>query len=206
MGGAYGHGVLQLREGRREALLDLGHPAVGGQQLLLQRRDVTHLRHLLQDRAEAPQAGPDPRRVVQNPLRHQETPLKGDGTWSERPLVARDGTAPTAFKIKKTSMLARLSAIKTRTSDPRVRPEPQGRWRGLRDPPAARARARPGTWRWCRRRAPPARTGPRTSSCGSCRPSPGAPGATGPPGPRHNVTARSPSACTAKGTAPSPSR
>lgn len=70
---AYGDGVLQLGQRSREALLNLGHPDVGGEQLLLERRDVTDLRHVLQNRAEAPQGGSDLRRVVQNPLKQQGT-------------------------------------------------------------------------------------------------------------------------------------
>lgn len=45
----YGGRLLQLRQRSREAALNLGHSAVGGQQLLLENRDVTHLRHLLQN-------------------------------------------------------------------------------------------------------------------------------------------------------------
>lgn len=69
--GTYADGLLQLGQRSREAVLDLAHPALGAAQLVLEVRNVAHLRHFLQNRAEALQSGPDLSRVVQNALKGQ---------------------------------------------------------------------------------------------------------------------------------------
>lgn len=63
--------VLQLRQRSSEAVLHVGHLVIGFDQLFLERCGVAHLRHFLQDRAEALQGGPDLCRVIQHRLQHK---------------------------------------------------------------------------------------------------------------------------------------
>lgn len=147
----YAGGPLQLGQGGREAVLDPAHPAVGAVQLVPEVRNVAHLRHFLQNRAEALQSGPDLSRVVQNALKGQRNRrvIAAPG-WTlrtnRRPLAAGGGRTGPGVPVGH---------------------GPAGPGPGCSD-----------TWRWCRCRAPPARTGRPPSRPQRCRSSPGAAAAT----------------------------